>query len=291
MLSIRSWIPKEEVMKKSALCSAQNTGIPELLFNGSLGTHVPLMHELGYSGIELSVKCPLAMDVAWLMDLLQQNTLVVCNTGTGAVVDEGVFLTSPTSEERNLCRDHLKQYVQFAANIGGSLSIGCVRGMAGDTPGSARDKHRWLVTGFRDLAKYSQEEYGVNLIIEPMSKEYTSSIHTVAETLELLDEIDVTGTGLLLDTYNQYTEEEDVVGSILSAAGNISHVHISDSERRPPGMGEADLPAYISALMQTGYDGFLSLEVVPLPDPITCARNFSEYLDQWAKTKQQSIRK
>ena len=273
-------------MKKSVLCSIQFTGIPDLVFDGDLETQVFKIQELGYEGIELTISRPWAFDIAWLRDLLQQTSLVVCNTGTGAVVDEGVFLTSPTAQERKLCQGFLKHYVRFAASIGGSLSIGCVRGMAGESPGSTREKHQWLVAGIRELAKFSQGEYGVNLNIEPMSKEYTSTIQTVAEGLELLDEVSVPGTGLLLDTYNQYMEEENVVESILSAVGNISHAHISDSDRLPPGMGEADLPAYLNALHQAGYDGFLTLEVQPLPDPITCARQYSEYLDQWSETQQ-----
>ena len=273
-------------MKKSVLCSVQNIGIPEIVFDGNLETHIFKLQELGYSGIELFINRPWAMDVAWLKDLLQQTTLVVCNTGTAGVVDEGVFLTSTTAEERKSCQGYLRQYVRFAASVGGGLSIGCVRGMPGDSPGSIREKHQWLVAGLRELAKYSQGEYGVSLNIEPMSKDYTSTIQTVAEGLELLDEIGVPGVGLLLDTYNQYMEEENVVESILSAVGNISHAHISDSDRLPPGMGEADLPAYLNALHQAGYDGFLTLEVQPLPDPITCARQYSEYLDQWSETQQ-----
>jgi sugar phosphate isomerase/epimerase len=58
---------------------------------------------------------------------------------------------------------------------------------------------------------------------------------------------------------------------IASLAGRISHAHISDCrgevyENLPPGRGTAPLSAYLTALVDAGFDGALSLELGPAPD-------------------------
>jgi len=51
-----------------------------------------------------------------------------------------------------------------------------------------------------------------------------------------------------------------------------------DSNRRYPGNCKFDFPAFLSALRQTGYDGWLSVEVFQLPDQDTALRKSYEYL-------------
>ena len=45
-----------------------------------------------------------------------------------------------------------------------------------------------------------------------------------------------------------------------------------DSNRWAPGYGHIDFKEVLSALKRVGYQGYLSLEVLPLPDPDTAAK-------------------
>lgn len=265
-------------MKKSLICSLQKTGISDYIFDGEPEKNLFTIQELGYEGVELAVSQPWTVDLGWLKNLLDQADLEVCNTGTAGVAGEGLFLTSPAAADRRACLEYLKQYARFAASVGGSLSIGTVRGPAPVAGATLAEQRRWLAEGLRELARFAGEEFGLRLVVEPLSPQYTGWIRTVAEALELLDEIDADNLGLLVDTYHLYHQESNWQKSLVLAGGRVAHVHVSDSNRRYPGMGVIDFQAVISALRAIGYDGYLSLEAEPFPDPITCAKNNAEYL-------------
>jgi len=59
--------------------------------------------------------------------------------------------------------------------------------------------------------------------------------------------------------------------SIENAGDRIFHFHIADSNRWYPGAGHIDFPAVVEQLKRIGYDGFLSAEIIPMPDPDTAA--------------------
>ncbi len=67
-------------------------------------------------------------------------------------------------------------------------------------------------------------------------------------------------------------EEPDILQSISTCGDRIFHFHVADSNRWYPGAGHLDFSGILSRLQSTGYDGFVSGEFMPLPDPLTAAR-------------------
>ncbi|MFM9166924.1 MAG: TIM barrel protein, partial [Verrucomicrobiota bacterium] len=47
---------------------------------------------------------------------------------------------------------------------------------------------------------------------------------------------------------------------------HVGHVHFADSDRRAVGFGHTDVAPVVAALREIGYEGYLSAEVLPLPD-------------------------
>jgi sugar phosphate isomerase/epimerase len=68
---------------------------------------------------------------------------------------------------------------------------------------------------------------------------------------------------LMADLFHMNIEEASVTGAIGDHAGAIAHVHLADSNRRPPGQGHTDFPAVLAALDAIGYDGALTMEFLP----------------------------
>ena len=67
--------------------------------------------------------------------------------------------------------------------------------------------------------------------------------------------------------------EEVSIGDALRRAGSqVGHVHLADSNRRAAGLGHTDFKAVAQALRQIGYAGYLSAEILPLPDAEAAAR-------------------
>ncbi len=76
-------------------------------------------------------------------------------------------------------------------------------------------------------------------------------------------------------------EEVDLASAIHSAGRRLGHVHFADSNRRAIGFGHLDVESVFAALREVGYKGWLSAEILPVPDSETAAaqtiRAFTQY--------------
>jgi sugar phosphate isomerase/epimerase len=75
-------------------------------------------------------------------------------------------------------------------------------------------------------------------------------------------------------------EEVSIYDSIIQAKDYISHVHFADSNRWAPGCGHLDFRKVIETLKKIDYQGYISAEILPLPDPDTAARITAETLNK-----------
>ena len=66
------------------------------------------------------------------------------------------------------------------------------------------------------------------------------------------------------------------VWCVRAAAKWIGHVHFADSNRRPAGSGHTDFGPVVAALKDIGYEGYVSAECLPYPDPDMAARQTIE---------------
>jgi len=73
-------------------------------------------------------------------------------------------------------------------------------------------------------------------------------------------------------------EEPCIEASIRAAGDRIFHFHVADSNRWHPGAGHLDFGSILRALRDTGYNGYVSGEFMPMPDADTGARRAIEYL-------------
>jgi 4-hydroxyphenylpyruvate dioxygenase len=127
---------------------------------------------------------------------------------------------------------------------------------------------------FADLAAHA----GVRLALEPVGLSSTSigargGIRTLAEALAVVEAAGPS-VGLVLDSYNVATAGDRLEGVASVPCERIALAQVADglvtgSMRKLPGEGELPLAAFIAALGRAGFDGALSLEVLPtkaLPD-------------------------
>ena len=113
-----------------------------------------------------------------------------------------------------------------------------------------------------------------------MNRYETSLVNTVAQGLELIEQVDESNLGLLFDTFHANIEEPSIEGSLTARRRDrLFHVHVADSNRWHPGAGHLDFATFFGALSNTGYTGFVSGEFMPLPDPDTAATRAIEHLN------------
>lgn len=134
------------------------------------------------------------------------------------------------------------------------------------TPGQDREV---LAEALAELGAHATQE-GVTLWLEPLNRYEDHMVNTVAQATALVAAAGGRGLGVMLDTYHANIEERDLAQTIRSAA--LGHVHLSDSNRLPPGSGHVDFAAVLRALHDSGYDGYLAFECRLDGDPADVLR-------------------
>jgi len=267
-------------MKKAIVVSTHAAQFNAVAFKGNLEANLARVASLGYDGAELAIRDPRAVDVEALADLLRKYGLEVPAIGTGqAWGEEGLSFTDPDARVRRAAVERVKSHVPVAARFGAVIIIGLLRGIV--RPGVAHAQAwAWMTEALRECAE-SALAAGVRIAVEPINRYETTLVNTAADGLALLEQVGMPNLGLLLDTFHMNIEEPDIHRSIRAAAPRLFHFHVADSNRWYPGAGHLDFPAIVATLRDVGYDGYISVEAMPMPDGDTCAAEAIKAMRSW----------
>ena len=264
-------------MKLSIVLSTHAAKFQAVALKGDFAASVVKVASWGYDGVEVAIRDPALIDPEELNQLVEDQNLIVPAIGTGqAWGEEGLSMTSDDEDVRARAIERIRSHVPLAAHLDAQIILGLIRGVT--PPGQThRQSMSYLVEAIRECAAVAAET-GVRFALEPMNRYETDLIHTVAEGLDLIDMVAAENFGLLLDTFHMNIEEPDIEGSIRACDDRIFHVHVADSNRRHPGAGHLDFSSILAALEEVGYDGFISGEYMPIPDPETAAKRGIAFL-------------
>jgi sugar phosphate isomerase/epimerase len=244
----------------------------------SLESGVRIVKQIGFDGVELAIRDPRMINRASLRSVLEETQLPVVALGTGqAYLEEGLSLSHPDRAVRRQAVERVKSHVELSSELGRpAVIIGLIRGTL------EKDVHaslalKYLTEALKQCAEFAGAA-GVGLVVEPLNRYETKLINTVANGLELLADVACANVGLLLDTFHMNIEEPSLVASIEAAAPHIGHFHVADSNRWAPGWGHIDFAAIIAGLRSVGYGGFLSGEILPLPNAMDAAHQTHAHL-------------
>ncbi|MCE9566448.1 MAG: sugar phosphate isomerase/epimerase [Planctomycetes bacterium] len=231
--------------------------------------------ELGFDAIELFPPAPDAVEVSELRTLLDDNGLSLAAVGTGAGwVKHKLSLTSPDETIRDKALDFVKRMIEFGAHFGAPAIIGSMQGRA-DGAVTKPIALRYLGNALFKLDEHAAD-YESSVLYEPLNRYETNLVHTQADGVALLGGLSVKRVKLLCDLYHMNIEEVNLADALLAAGEYVGHVHFADSNRRAAGMGHTDFVPVMKALREIGYEGYLSAEVLPLPDSDAAAKQTIE---------------
>jgi sugar phosphate isomerase/epimerase len=242
--------------------------------------------ELGYTGLELApfTLAPRVSDVtAGQRDLLRRQAeecgLKIIGLHWLLARTEGLQLTAADPAVRRRTAEYLVELARCCRDLGGDLMVfgspaqrripaGATREQAADY---AVDTFRRALPGIVDC--------GVTVCLEPLSPPEADFLNTCAEAVEVLDRIDHPNFLLHLDVKAMATEDAPEPELIRRHAARAGHFHANDPNRRGPGFGAADFVPIFRALKESGYQGWVSVEVFDYsPDPETIARESLRYM-------------
>lgn len=268
------------MIKISSMVGTPDLQAPVLApYCGDLPAAFKKLVKLGYDGVEFMTKNPSKLNGATIRRWLDEHHLELCQICTGHVWGEdklGLVNTDATLNRDAMKR--MKEIVDFAAayfKAGVPVNIGRSRGQ-GD-PGQPEKSLAAYETAFRELADYALPKK-VRLTLEPITATLIKFVLTTQDGVEMCRRVDRPNFGLMLDVYHMNIEDVDIYQSFRDAKDYCWLVHVCDNNRKWPGSAHLDFSRIIATLNEIGYDGFVSTEMLPWPDPDTSARAAIEHL-------------
>lgn len=266
-------------MKLSIVLSTQRASFSALAYKGEIETNAAKIAGLGYDGVELAVRDPSLLDVEYIKKILFRHNLQVPAIGTGqAYGEEGLSFTHPDEKVREAAIARIKAQVDLARHFKAQVILGLIRGKCEKEVNSPQ-AFDWLREALGACAQYAVQ-YDTKLAMEPINRYETDLVNSVSEGMALIEKVGANNVGLLLDTFHMNIEEPSIEESIRQAREVLFHFHVADSNRWYPGSGHIDFGQVISILNEIGYEGWISAEILPLPDPDICAVKTIENMKQ-----------
>lgn len=250
---------------------------PLALLTGTFEEKVSKASELGCDGIELMVRDPSGLDWPSVKLTLDRSGLEVSQIVTGELFGaDGLCLVTPDKDLFLRAEERTRAVIDLGAYLGSMVNIGRLRGRL-DSVGGGSKAWSLAVERIGNVAAYADSK-GVKIALEPINRYEIDFILTCEEGLRLIRDIKCDNVGLMLDLFHMNIEEPSIEDGLRLAEDKLWHVHIADSNRHYPGSGHLDFESIFGTLRDLEYKGYLSAEIMPLPDPDVAAKKTFEFL-------------
>ena len=244
-------------------------GICNELFEGwKLADVCRVVKALGYDGIEIApfTLAPTILELS--KEQRREARATIEDAGLETIglhwllaKTEGFYLTAPDPETRRLTGDYLIARAEAARDLGGSLLVlgspkqrDLLPGVSYDqAAGHAVEVFRRVMPAIGDL--------GIDLCLEPLAPSETNFLNTCAQAEALIGRVGHPNLKLHMDVKAQSSEAESVPELIRRHAATAGHFHAQDVNLQGPGMGDVDFGPILKALVASGYDRWVSVEV------------------------------
>jgi len=235
---------------------------------------------LGFDGIELFTASGNAINPESLKILMNQYKLQLAAVGTGAgKVIHGLTLTDADNTIRKKAIAFVQEMMEFGALFGAPAIIGSMQGNV--TQGNTHTNSIGLLAEALHILDEHAASLGVKLIYEPLNRYETNLINRLDDAAAFIESNTFNNVQLLADLFHMNIEEADPAASIQKYIQHIGHIHFADSNRKPVGYGHTQMESIANALTAAGYDGYVSAEAFPWPDPDLAAaqtiRSFKQF--------------
>ncbi len=220
-----------------------------------------ILAEAGYDFIELNVVRdlqPETSDEDWAPVRAAIEALPLRPAAFNVLLPADLKITGPEVDPQRV-RRYLHTAFRRASMLGGEVIV-FGSGRARMIPdGFPREKAWDQLVRFVRWAGHEAQAAGMQLVIEPLNRRECNIINSVAEAQELAAAASHPAVHVLADFYHLMVEDEPLA-NIIAANGKLAHVHVADTDRRPPGTGSYPYPEFMRALKHFGYDQRISIE-------------------------------
>ncbi|MCA9035110.1 MAG: sugar phosphate isomerase/epimerase [Planctomycetaceae bacterium] len=228
-----------------------------------------LMAEAGYTGIEVA-PFTISDDLATVPDAVFEDMKSVAQSHGLEIIGlhwllartSGFYLTSPDASVRAATADYLKLLARICAGLGGKVLVFGSPQQRSLLPGVTTEQAMQFAAEVFKMAMPEFEKHQVQLCMEPLTPKETDFINTCAQAVELMNMVGSPAMRLHQDVKAMLGGETDSIPHLIAQFKDVTaHFHVNDSNLLGPGMGDTDYRPIIRALLDSGYSGWVSVEV------------------------------
>jgi len=237
----------------------------------------------GFDAVELFLPSANAVASESIRSLMKKHSLKLAAVGTGAGwVKHKLRLTDPDPSVREQALAFCDGMIEFAGGLGAPVIIGSMQGRWDGGPGSSERERAldWLADALQQLSERASIR-GTAVLYEPLNRYETNLFTRVTDASVFLDSRGIQNVKLLADLFHMNIEEADIAMALRQIAPRLGHIHWADSNRQAVGFGHTDIVPIATTLRSIGYQGYLSAEVLPLPDSNAAAKQSVDSIRRW----------
>ncbi len=195
------------------------------------------------------------------------------------VQTEGMHMTHSDEGIRKRTARYFCDLVDFCADLGGSFIVVGSPKQRSLLPGvSLAQAWNWAREVFAPAIPRAAER-DVVICLEPLAPPETDFINTAEEAIRFTQELDSPHFRIILDVKAMSSMGKPIPDIIRASAGRFAYFHANDKNLKGPGFGDIDFKPIAEALKETGYNGYVSVEVFDFSEGAeTIAKKSLEYL-------------
>lgn len=264
-------------------------GIREGMLKATWETVHQQAGEIGFDGVELEVGPKVPDEGSPLFDAAERKRLIERmekhGVETSCVCIGAFWKYSPAEANESLRKTGLqllRDTIEACSEIGAECILAPLNN-SNEPPEVAVP--RWVE--FLQEAKADAESYNVIVALEPCTR---PGLGTDKDVIRLIETVDSPFIQAYLDVANIRVAGVDSVQAVRSLGStHLAHIHIKDLKQNPPGserpftvvgLGEGmlDFKGICKAILDVGYDGYLTLETPIVGDPKESAKKNLQFL-------------
>ncbi len=229
---------------------------------------------LGYDALEVApftvAEAPEAMteaQAAGLARIAADHGLAVSGLHWLLVKPAGLSITTPDAALHARTVDFMRHLCRIAAAMGARYLVHGSPAQRAIAPGQSPDDALARAGAAWTQAGDAARECGVTYCIEPLSRDQTPIVNTVAEAARIVQAAGNPHLRTMIDTSSAALAEDEDLPALIARwmpTGVLAHVQINDPNRRAPGQGALRFAPIVRALLAARdaghYHGIVAVE-------------------------------
>jgi sugar phosphate isomerase/epimerase len=274
-------IKVKDIFKDIGLCITFSQVFSHIFKVENIKNDFKEIAEIGYSGIELSIRD--IKDIDWKsFDLeLNNNNLRLITLSTGLIRKiDNISLMDKERNNRKEAVHRVGKMIEHLNNYNGNsgnILIGYLKGTLSDDIRIWSEQLKLLKDSLGEILDLAEKKK-VRILIEVINQKETNFINRISEGVDFISDFNSDYLKLIVDSYHMSMEKESY-NSILKAKDYIGYVHLGDSPRFYPGSGNINFKEFLKSFYEIGYDGVFSMEFNPSDQKIDSIKKGYDYVN------------